>query len=65
MKAIFEFNLPEDQEEFEIYRNSTRLYIAVEDFKNWLRSEIKHGEKPDKEREIYEYVRDKLIDMLE
>jgi len=55
MKAILEFNLPEDKENFDLANNGLNYYSALFEFDQWLRSEYKHNNK----EEMYE-VRRKL-----
>lgn len=38
MKAIIEFNLPEDEDEFKIYSQSSEMYSALFDLKNKVRA---------------------------
>lgn len=42
MKAILEFNLPEDAQEFEQASKATSLYVILEDILNYLRNTVKH-----------------------
>jgi hypothetical protein len=47
MKAILEFNLPEDKEYFDFANNGINYYSALCEFDNWLRSEYKYnGNEP-------------------
>ena len=55
MKAILEFNLPEDQERFDFANNGFNYYMALSEMDQWLRSEYKYNEK----EEMYA-VRQKL-----
>lgn len=44
MKAILEFNLPEDREDFEIYRKAIDMSITLDDLGNEVfRPARKHG----------------------
>ena len=43
MKAILEFNLPEDKEDFDFATNGINYYSALVEFDNWLRSEYKYN----------------------
>ena len=42
MKAILEFNLPEDQEDFNLAVNASNMYVAIHEMDQWLRSKIKY-----------------------
>ena len=59
MKAILEFNLPEDQERFDFATNGLNYYAALTEFDQWLRSEYKYNGK----EEMYE-VRQKLNEII-
>jgi hypothetical protein len=43
MKVIFEFNLPEDQHEYDIMSQSTRIHSFLWDFSQQLRSWQKYS----------------------
>ena len=65
MKAFLKFDLPEDQEKYEICNNALKMFdnapkydAALCDFDHWLRSQIKHGDKD------WQEVRDKLHECL-
>lgn len=55
MKAILEFNLPEDQDDFNYATNGFNYYMVLVEMDQWLRSEYKYNGKED----MYE-VREKL-----
>lgn len=42
MKAILEFNLPDDDESFKMATGAVNWYLAMNDLSNYLRSEIKY-----------------------
>ena len=47
MKAILEFNLPEEKDEYDFANNGINYYSALVEFDNWLRSEYKYnGNEP-------------------
>lgn len=43
MRAILEFDLPEDRTEFEVASCAMELMVALERVDNVLRSSLKHG----------------------
>ena len=43
MKAILEFNLPEDKGEFDFANNAVNYYSALCEMDQWLRSEYKYN----------------------
>ena len=59
-KAILEFNLPEDQEEFSNASKAGAMLGVLWDFDQWLRSEIKY-----RDRNELQEVRDKFYEFLQ
>ena len=43
MKAILEFNLPEEKDEYDFANNGVNYYSALVEFDHWLRSEYKYN----------------------
>lgn len=68
MKAILEFNLPEDHEDFTLANKAVDYAGALNEYANWLRSICKYGE-PTKEQEecytkLFEIFGERNIDPL-
>lgn len=59
MKATLEYNLPDDQEEFNHANNGFNYYMALVEMDQWLRAEYKYNDK----EEMYE-VREKLREII-
>ena len=59
MKAIIEFNLPEDKEEFDFANNAVNYYSALCEMDQWLRSEYKYNGN-----EAMVAVREKLNEII-
>ena len=59
MKATLEFNLPEENQEFELMSKALKMYSTLWDLDVWLRSEIKYNDK-----EHLEVVREKLRELM-
>ena len=59
MKATLEFNLPDDQEDFNHATNGFNYYMALVEMDQWLRAEYKYNDK----EEMYE-VREKLRQII-
>jgi spore maturation protein CgeB len=51
MKALFKFDLPEEQAEYEIFLQSGKLYCAMSDFKDFMRRQNKYIEHKNEEVE--------------
>lgn len=64
MKAILEFQLPEDQYEYDMANKSGAMYTVLWDIKSELRKMLKYGELPDDQYEIVEKIQEFLIDSL-
>jgi len=67
MKVILEFNLPDDNDDWEMHKMANDMWLALWDFDmQYLRNQIKHN--PDnlteKQLDAVERVRDKLHEIL-
>lgn len=65
MKAILEFDLPEDNWEFQSAINGSKYKSAIWDYDQWLRSEMKYGDLDEKIYKAYETCRKELRKILE
>jgi len=64
MKAILEFNLPEEKDEYNFANNGVNYYITLVEFDHWLRSEYKYnGNEPmfEAKENLQHYINDKNI----
>ena len=59
MKAILEFNLPDENSEYKMAHHASGIFCAAWDFDQWLRSECKYYDKQ------YDDIRKKFRDCLE
>ena len=64
MKAILEFNLPEDQREFEIANQSRDMLCIIGNLEDTLRSYIKYGHVFKTPEEALEAVRARLYEEI-
>ncbi len=64
MKAILEFNLPEDQEALQDAQKGSDWKWAVGELLDHLRNEIRHVEHTPEEHEILEKVRSRMFEIL-
>ena len=64
MKAIIEFNLPEEREDFRDAQNGTMWKIAMWDLYNFLRDNLKHGDLAPDEDKAYETIRTQMFEIL-
>jgi len=62
MKAILEFNLPDDQPEFDNAINGAKWSLVAWELDRWLRSQIKYApdEMSQEAYDAFEQCRDKL-----
>jgi hypothetical protein len=66
MKAILEFNLPEDQIDFDLAVKGTKYYSALWEMDQWLRSQIKYNDKlTDEQHAVYQVCRDELRECMD
>jgi hypothetical protein len=64
VRATLEFDLPEDQQEFEVAIHAMGWALVVWDLNEWLRSRVKYGGEEDKVN-TYQNVRDELQNILD
>lgn len=67
MKAILEYNLPEDRDDFELATKGSKWYGVVWEIDQWLRAQYKY--MPDEEYsedryKTYVETRDKLREIM-
>ena len=66
MKAILEFNLPEEEVEFEEASKGNRFKRSLEDYDNYLRDQIKHNDNlSSEELLLLQCVRAELYDIMQ
>ena len=65
MKAVLEFTLPEQNNEFQAAVNGLNYKSAIYDFDQLLRSEMKYKELSEDTYKAYEYCRKELRKILE
>jgi len=65
MKAILEFNIPEDNEEFNRAIKAADYYVSLFEFYQYLRRELKYDEQlSDIERDTFERIREEFNGIL-
>lgn len=66
MEAIIKFNLPEDEEDFQVAVNGKKMYSVLWEMDQWLRSNIKYA--PDSMSEdtynAYQKCREQLSELM-
>jgi hypothetical protein len=65
MKAVLKFNLPEDQVEFDFAMQGSKMYSALWDISQELRTLWKYEELGDEEWKMVERIRDKFYEILD
>jgi len=65
MKALLEFELPEDQDELNLLLSSRTMASAIFDVDNRMRSELKYGITFSSIEEVCEWVREALTEAQE
>ena len=68
MKAILEFNLPEDQQDFNLATKASNWWNVCWEMDQWLRAQYKYmpdnDYSPDKYNALYE-ARQKLFELMQ
>ena len=65
MKATLTFNIPEEQEEFDIASNAHKFYSVISEFDNFLRNKIKYTDLPEEQYLIYKTIRQEFWNKLD
>ena len=65
MKATLKYNLPDDQFEFESAVKSTKMFFALTEIKDELRSIWKYEELKENQFEMVERIREKFFEILQ
>lgn len=65
MKATLEFNMPEDQVEFDFAVHGGKMYSALWDVSQELRTLWKYEELSEEEFKIVERIRNKFYEILD
>jgi len=65
MKAILEFNLPDDEEDYRRARDGAKAFIVLSDLDNWLRDKIKYSNTTtEDEKIVFGLCRDELQNLM-
>ena len=67
MKAILEFNLPEDQSDFDLAVNGAKAQVALWEMDQWLRAQYKYmsdDEYSEDKYETFEKCRGQLREIM-
>ena len=66
MKAILEFNLPEEQEEFQLAADARKWASFAYEVSQYLRSEAKYNEDAytDEQYKVLERIRERFYELL-
>jgi hypothetical protein len=64
MKAILEFNLPEDQEQFDIVLKASSTINALNEYTEWLRDTLKYMKLPIEKFMAYDECLTKLVSIM-
>jgi len=65
MKAKLTFNLPEDQAEFDLAVQGSKMYVALWDISQELRTLWKYEELKQEEWDMVERIRNKFYEILD
>jgi hypothetical protein len=66
MRAILEFELPEDNNEFRLANKALSFYCSIWDLKTYLREQLKYNHDLTEDQDkVFESVQEKLLEILE
>lgn len=65
MKAILEFNLPDENYEYLNATNGTKFRSVLWDLDQWMRAKLKYEELPDGQYDAIKQTRDQLRTLLQ
>lgn len=60
MKAILQFEIPEEKDEFTLATRGCDMWVTLFEFDQWLRSQIKYNDRIE-----YQEIRNKLYELLD
>lgn len=64
MKAVLEFNLPEENHEFANATNGSKMRSVLWELDQWMRAKLKFEELPDGQYDAIKQTRDQLRILL-
>jgi hypothetical protein len=66
MKAILEFNLPEDKSDFIIAQNGIKYYCAIRDIEDLLRKKVKYesDKYTNEQMQVIEEIREEILNII-
>lgn len=64
MKAILEFSMPEEEEEFNLTLNASKMNSAIYEFQNLLRGLVKYGHHYTSTEEAITKIREDFFRIL-
>ena len=64
MEATLKFNLPEDQNEFELAAHAGDWYMTVAELDDELRNKLKYGHEFKSANKALEWTRETLLEIL-
>lgn len=63
MKGILEFELPMEDEQFNLHCKAMDYAICIDEIDEYLRAQLKYTERPEVELKVIQEVRDKLCEL--
>ena len=64
MKAIIEFNFPDDQLEYDLMLQASNMFMALNQINDELRHITKYGDVTPAENDVYYKVKDRFYEIL-
>jgi len=63
MKGILEFELPMEDEQFNLHCKAMDYAICIDEIDEYLRAQLKYTERPETELKVLQEIRDKLWEL--
>jgi hypothetical protein len=64
MKAILEFNLPEDIDYYNMHKQTTNMYLALSEIISLFRNKLKHEKLTDAEYDVIEKLSKEIHEII-
>jgi acyl carrier protein len=64
MKATLEFNLPEDQNDYDLYKDAFEFFKVIWELNQELRKKIKYEELSEEEYNVYEKINEFVAELI-
>jgi hypothetical protein len=64
MKVTLEFNLPEDQDDYDLHKDAFEFFKLIHELNQELRKKLKYAELSDEEYNAYEKINEFVAELI-